>query len=832
MKSQKLFFRICIVVLLLPAVSMAVPATGAVPETGERSAKGVSSGDPIGWTSTFTDNLPSARYDHTAVWTGSEMIIWGGVGNGINIAGGARYDPVTTMWTPIPEPYNSTGRCSHSAVWTGSGGATSVGAMNGEMMIWGGIVDGMFVNSGERYNPATDTWIPITTTNAPSARYSQNAVWTGNGAINGEMLIWGGSDYYPVNTGARYNPATDTWTPITTTLAPIARSGESVIWTGSEMLVWGGSDNNYLSLNTGARYNPTTDTWTPITTTNAPAARFGHTAVWTGSEMVIWGGMDRNYHYFNSGARYNPITDTWMPITTTNAPEARSGHVTIWTGSGVTSGSATSGEMIVWGGRGGGSFLNTGGRYNPANDTWMPMTTTNAPSGRYINTAVWTGKGAINVGAINGEMIVWGEEDNVSEMNTGGRYDPATDSWMSLSTKNIAEERADHRALWTGSGATSAGAMNGEMIILGGWTNQRCVDTNGRYDPNRNLWKSMSKAVFLVICGDGSAVWAGSGVSNAGDTSGEVIVWGGWDGNDLFTSHPINKGARYNPILDTWMPITTTNAPEADSGHIAIWTGSGGANNGEMIVWGGWNETSDVNTGARYNPVTDTWIAITTTLAPSARTGATAIWTGSGANNGEMIVWGGFNGTTYLNTGARYNPVTDIWTPITTTNAPTARSSYVALWTGSGGILGGATNGGAMYGDMIIWGGANGAGSLNTGARYNPTTDSWTPITTTNAPVPSYGATAIWTGSEMIVWGGGGGNGSALSNSGARYNPITDRWTPITSINAPSERTGHSAVWTGRRMIIWGGWGGGSMLATGGIYNPYEWLYLPLMRVR
>ena len=34
----------------------------------------------------------------------------------------------------------------------------------------------------------------------------------------------------------------------------------------------------------------TDDTWTPTTLTNAPAARFGHTAVWTGSEMIVWGG--------------------------------------------------------------------------------------------------------------------------------------------------------------------------------------------------------------------------------------------------------------------------------------------------------------------------------------------------------------------------------------------------------------------------------------------------------------------------------------------------------------------------------------------------------------
>jgi hypothetical protein len=32
------------------------------------------------------------------------------------------------------------------------------------------------------------------------------------------------------------------------------------------------------------------DTWTATSTANAPDARSGHTAVWTGSEMIVWGG--------------------------------------------------------------------------------------------------------------------------------------------------------------------------------------------------------------------------------------------------------------------------------------------------------------------------------------------------------------------------------------------------------------------------------------------------------------------------------------------------------------------------------------------------------------
>ena len=59
---------------------------------------------------------------------------------------------------------------------------------------------------------------------------------------------------------------------------------------------------------------------------------------------------------------------------------------------------------------------------------------------------------------------------------------------------------------------------------------------------------------------------------------------------------------------------------------------------------------------------------------------------------------------------------------------------------------------------MIVWGGfcydGNTDHRLNTGGRYNPSTDSWTATSTTNAPSGRDQLTAVWTDSEMIVWGG------------------------------------------------------------------------------
>ena len=69
----------------------------------------------------------------------------------------------------------------------------------------------------------------------------------------------------------------------------------------------------------------------------------------------------------------------------------------------------------------------------------------------------------------------------------------------------------------------------------------------------------------------------------------------------------------------------------------------------------------------------------------------------------------------------------------------------------------------------------------------------------------------------MIVWGGMGNDD--VIGTGARYEPAGDTWSPISvEANTPSARGRHAAVWTGSEMIVWGGEGYGSYLASGGGY--------------
>jgi N-acetylneuraminic acid mutarotase len=345
-----------------------------------------------------TDAAPEARYFHTAVWTGTHMLVWGGSNGGVRLNTGGSYDPATDSWTATSTGTNvPSARSSHSAVWTGTA-----------MIVWGGA-SSVVENTGGVYDPAADTWTPTSTVDAPSARILQTAVWTGS-----KMIVWGGGAgiYVPLDTGGQYDPETDTWVPTSMEGVPAAREWQVGVWTGSKMIVWGGLDSRLSEIDTGAEYDPIRDRWKQISTRRAPSARYAASAVWTGKEMIVWGGAAERA--FKTGARYDPATRIWTRIERTAAPSGRAAHAAVWSGK----------EMIVWGGDAN-TKLNTGGRYDPVANTWMPTSTVDAPSARAEHTGIWSGS----------SMIVWGGANGQGgSFNTGGLYDPDTNTWVPTST--------------------------------------------------------------------------------------------------------------------------------------------------------------------------------------------------------------------------------------------------------------------------------------------------------------------------------------------------------------------------------------------------------------
>jgi len=658
-----------------------------------------------GWTG--LPELPVGRRSHVAVWTGTEMLVWGGYGSPGYLDSGHRYNAATDTWVPMNRSGAPLARDGHAVVWTGT-----------EMIVWGGYNSSYgALNTGGRYDPRTDTWRPTTLVNVPSSRYSHTAVWTGS-----EMIVWGG-DWY-LNSGGRYDPISDVWTSM-----PGAPNGgrhvHTAVWTGSEMIVWGG----YNCRSDGDRFNPTTNTWQGFYGSGNPGGRYRHVTVWTGQRMIVWGGDCAGAN----GGQYNPTTDTWTQINPSNAPTNNYRELpAVWTGS----------EMLVWSGY---PYQDQqGGRYDPVTNTWRRMTTFGAPGGRYQHTGVWTG----------GELIVWG---GASYQNTGGRYSPASDTWIPTSLDAQPSPRQSHTAVWTGS----------EMIVWGGYP---YASDGSRYIPASDLWEPTSYTT-LTPRADHTALWTGT----------EMIVWGG-----NYYDTRLAEGARYDPFLDTWTPVATAGAPRARTWHTAIWTGS------RMIVWGGHGDRL-LNNGGQYDPIANAWSPTDATTAPTSRAHHTAIWTGA-----EMIVWGG---DTTSPSGGRYDPDTNTWVPTSIAGAPSPRQLHTAVWSGN---------------QMLVWGGAGGGVNTATGGIYDPASDTWTSMSTAGPPAARSRHVSVWADRVMLVWGGYDGANELAT--GGKYIPGVDLWQPIGSAGAPGRRADSAAIWNGREMYLWGGYDATST-ATGGFLN-------------
>jgi hypothetical protein len=150
--------------------------------------------------------------------------------------------------------------------------------------------DAFFVTSvlergTESFTEAIASW--------PKASFG--AWWRGMSSTTGSAIapLQGEFALPEISTAAPCSP--NTWAPIFDG-APTPCYYHATVWTGSEMIVWGGTPLT----NTGARFKPSTDSWVATATVGAPSARDHHTAVWTGHEMIIWGGSPATY----TGYRY------------------------------------------------------------------------------------------------------------------------------------------------------------------------------------------------------------------------------------------------------------------------------------------------------------------------------------------------------------------------------------------------------------------------------------------------------------------------------------------------------------------------------------------------
>ncbi|MEZ4312747.1 MAG: hypothetical protein R3F14_32385, partial [Polyangiaceae bacterium] len=120
------------------------------------------------WTAMSNSNAPSPRSFATAVWNGTEMIVWGGRGpGGVPLDDGGKFNPTTNSWSNVATGGPSA-RYQHTAIWTDN--------QTQRMIVWGGYDGGAELSTGG-YLTSGNAWLEVNPLGPPTERRLHTAVW-------------------------------------------------------------------------------------------------------------------------------------------------------------------------------------------------------------------------------------------------------------------------------------------------------------------------------------------------------------------------------------------------------------------------------------------------------------------------------------------------------------------------------------------------------------------------------------------------------------------------------------------------------------------------------
>lgn len=184
---------------------------------------------------------------------------------------------------------------------------------------------------------------------------------------------------------------------------------------------------------------------------------------------------------------------------------------------------------------------------------------------------------------------------------------------------------------------------------------------------------------------------------------------------------------------------------------------------------------------------------------------------------GKVFIWGGLDAAAAsLGDGALYDPTTDTWTLIpASANSPSPRSLATAVWTGSA---------------VIVWGGGDAIGNeVDTGAAFDPTTGTWTPLGSSGSkPSARKGAFGVWTGTRALFFGGFTGNFVPTDGTVYTYDPQSGSWSKAKTTNEPAKRVHPTVGWSGTSLWVYGGRDGNTLFQDLIRYTPSTDTWTPL----
>lgn len=354
--------------------------------------------------------------------------------------------------------------------------------------------------------------------------------------------------------------------------APIQpRDGAASVWTGHQMLIWGGGQgrSGATLVNTGAAYDPITRTWT-LLPPSPLSPRMNMASVWTGRDWLLWGGeTSSTAAVATDGALYNPSTQTWqllprLAMASDGAPRA------VWNGAQV---------IVVTAPRAATVNVLHSAAFNPSTDRWTQLADIVAPSDRPLVSFVALAAGS--------DVYTWYEWNRVVPLGHGEQtYAQGVDGFA-LHAGSTAWA-ADPRLTPGIQGAEGAIALGSRVFLPAG----------------RTCWGCLGPGPYAAALGGVllDPRTGGKTTIAAGPIAAEQSAAYEWTGRALLAfdyaaglSSPTNSAAAWDPQTNTW--TTLPNEPhDVTPISNAVWTGT------HLLGWGLTNQRDPVPVGLQYGP--------------------------------------------------------------------------------------------------------------------------------------------------------------------------------------------------------------------------------------
>jgi hypothetical protein len=303
----------------------------------------------------------------------------------------------------------------------------------------------------------------------------------------------------------------------------------------------------------------------------------------------------------------------------------------------------------------------------------------------------------------NGKVLVVGGTSNLASAEL---YDPVTNTWAPAAS--LGTGRYGHTATLLG---------NGKVLVAGGYDDRNPLTSAELYDPVADSWVSAGSLQTgrhrhtATLLGNGNVLVTGGYVPGGGPTA----VWA--------------SAELYDPVANTWAPVASLGVRRY--GHTATLLG-----NGNVLVVGGNNGTTNVASAELYNPGRNTW-----TAAPPLA--SAHVWhTATRLANGNLLVVGGLDNVGAVARAELYDATANTWAAAGSLG--TARTGHTATLLGNGQVL---VAGGAR---------SSGGGILMSAELYDPVVNLWTPTAALGTAHEGPTATLLGNGRVLVVGGAGG----------------------------------------------------------------------------